>query len=316
MLVAPADLPRARIAIGSAHTVRTVTGIDDLTGVLRVRGADVVLLDPELLDTAGVERLAICLDEHSYVPIIGYVSVSPTGMRHAMALATLGVRRVVLRGHDDQPSTLRALLEGTCADSLASTVLARVAPHLAQLPAELKRAVEGAFLRPHAFRTASDLAHAAGIPIRTCSRLFARAGLATPRAFVSAARVVRAYQALRGHSARVANVAARLGYGTPDALVRDTRRTTGLRPTTLAKGVTPELFIAHLVHRLRTRTGQPGRPRRPHLVSQCRRPSVVTRHSLPSLSNLRVRSVQPPPSASSDSAPDSSSPHSLKQATS
>lgn len=264
--VAPSDLSRARVAIGAAHAVRAVASINELASVLRVHAADVVLLDPEMLDTVGVEGLAVCLGQHIDVPIVGYLSVSPTGMRHAMTLAALGVRRVVLRGYDDQPSALRALLEGTYADSLAAAVFTRLAPFLSSLPEELQRAVEAAFRRPNAVRTVADLARVAGVPTRTCSRMFARAGLGTAHAFVSAARVVRAYHALRGRSVRVADVAARLGYGTPDALVRDTRRTTGLRPTKLVQGVAPELFIAQILHRLRTGRTHPSRPRRPQLV--------------------------------------------------
>lgn len=258
-LVAPIDLPRARVAIGSAHAVRAVASIDELASVLRVRAADVVLLDPEVLDAVGAERLTICLRQYIDVPIVGYLPVSPTGMRHAMALAALGVRQVVLRGYDDRPTVFRALLEGTYADSLANTVFARLAPHLAALPQEMQAAVEAAFRKPHAVRTVADLARVAGVPPRTCSRMFARAGLGTARAFVSAARVVRAYHALRGRRARVIDVAARLGYGTPDALVRDARRTTGLRPSKLARGVAPDAFIAQILHRLQAGKAQPSR---------------------------------------------------------
>jgi AraC-like DNA-binding protein len=258
-LLHPADLPRARVAIGVAHVVHPVVGLSELDIVLRTRPIDVILLDPLASDVVDTQALGACLARHDDVAVVAYVSVSPDGMRHAMALAALGVRRVVLRGHDDQPAAFRAMLEGAQADTLSARVVAGLATILIRLPVPLSGAIQAAFRSPHAFRTAGDLARAAGLPPRTCSRLLARAGASTARSFVSAARVVRAYHALRGGRARVVDVALRLGYGTPDALVRETRRSTGLRPTALARRVPPDALILQIVRRLLAGSGPRSR---------------------------------------------------------
>jgi AraC-like DNA-binding protein len=88
------------------------------------------------------------------------------------------------------------------------------------------------------------------MPARTCSRALYRAALAPARSFLRAARVIRAYHYLRGSSDRVADVAARLGYGSPDALVRDTRDVTGCRPTALVHSVRPDALVAIVADRL------------------------------------------------------------------
>jgi len=259
--------------------MHTVTTIPELHAVLRRRAIDVVLLDPLAPGVGDTQALGPCLARHADVPVIGYVSVSPAGMRQAMTLATLGVRRVVLRGYDDQPAAFRALLEATYADTLAAQVLKDLAGALARLPDTLARAIEALFQAPHAFRTAGDLARAAGLPPRTCSRLLSRAGLATARSFVSAARVVRAYHALRSGHARVIDVTRRLGYGTPDALVRDARRSTGLRPAVLARRVPPDVLAGQIVCRLSTRVAP--RPRLAVVAGGSRVGTSVTRPALP-----------------------------------
>ena len=268
-VILPVDLPRARVAIGLQHIVHTASTISALEATLRTRWIDLVLLDPVALPSTCSTQLAACLAGHSDIPVVGYVSVSPEGMRQAMALSLMGVRRIVLRGHDDQPAALRALLESARADTLASQMVAAITPILVGLPDPLARAIQAAFREPQGFRTANDLARAAGIPPRTLSRLLARADLASARAFIRAARVVRAYHALRTGHVRVRDIARQLGYGTPDALVRDTQHSTGLRPTMLVRRVAPELLVKQVVRRLTVRFRR--RPRLSLLPNESRR---------------------------------------------
>jgi AraC-like DNA-binding protein len=276
----PVDLPRARVAIGLQHIVHTAATIPTLDATLRTRWIDLVLLDPVALPPTSSTQLAACLASHTDIPVVGYVSVSPEGMRQAMALSLMGVRRIVLRGHDDQPAALRALLDSARADTLASQMVAAITPILVGLPDPLARAIEAVFREPQAFRTANDLARAAGLPPRTLSRVLARADLASPRAFVRAARVVRAYHALRAGHVRVRDIARQLGYGTPDALVRDTQHSTGLRPTMLVRRVSPDLLVKQVVRRLTVRFR-----RRPHL-------SLLARET-PNARSAGAASLQP-----------------------
>ena len=258
-LLLPADLPRARVAIGIGHTVHPIAGLAGLELVLRTRSIDVVLIDPVACSAESCTALAACLRRYVHVPFIAYVSVSPIGMRHLMAMAALGVRRVLLRGYDDTPAALRATLNVAHADTLSGHVLRGLCTPLETLPPELSAAIAAAFRAPQTIRTAGDLARSARLPLRTCSRLLTQAGLATPRSFLGAARVINAYHALRAGKVRVADVAADLGYGSAEALVRDTRHLTGLRPRALARATAPEALAAHLVRRLGIRTSAPRR---------------------------------------------------------
>lgn len=254
------ELSRVRVMAGAQHAIHSATGIAELATVIRTRAIDVVVVDTHAPGLVDVETLGPLLASHPALPVIAYVAVSPEGMRRVLTLAAFGVRYIVLRGYDDHPEAFRATVDRARADMLTGGLLDRLAPFRAELPAALDAALTILFRAPHTVPGSGALAHLAGLPPRTCSRALLRAGLAPARSFVRGARVIRAYHYLRGGSDRVADVAARLGYGTPEALVRDTRDVTGCRPTALVHTVRPDALVAIVADRLtRPATGHPAR---------------------------------------------------------
>jgi AraC-like DNA-binding protein len=248
--LAHTDLSRVRVMAGAQHAIHSVTSIAELATVIRTRALDVVVVDTQAPGLVDVEALGPLLASHPALPVIAYVSVSPEPMRRLITLAAFGVRYIVLRGHDDYPEPFRATVDRARADMLTGSLIDRLAPFRADLPAGLDAAITILFRAPHTVAGSAALAQLAGLPARTCSRALERAALAPARSFIRAARVIRAYHYLRGGSDRVADVAARLGYGTPDALVRDTRDVTGCRPTALVHTVRPDTLVALVAERL------------------------------------------------------------------
>jgi AraC-like DNA-binding protein len=248
--LAHTELSRVRVMVGAHHAIHSVTSIAELATVIRTRTLDVVVVDTQAPGLVDVESLGPLLASHPALPVIAYVSVSPEGMRRLVTLAAYGVRYIVLRGYDDHPEPFRATVDRARADMLTGSLIDRLAPFRAELPAALDTAITILFRAPHTVTGSAALAQLAGMPDRTCSRALQRAALASARSFVRAARVIRAYHYLRGGSDRVANVAARLGYGTPDTLVRDSRDVTGYRPTALVRSVRPDALVALVADRL------------------------------------------------------------------
>jgi AraC-like DNA-binding protein len=248
--LAHSDLSRVRVMAGPHHAIHCVTSIADLATVIRTRTIDVVVVDTQAPGLVDVESLGPLLASHPALPVIAYVAVSPEGMRRLITLAAFGVRYVVLRGYDDHPEPFRATVDRARTDMLTGSLIDRLAPFRANLPAALDSAITILFRAPHTVAGSAALAELAGMPARTCSRALYRAALAPARSFLRAARVIRAYHYLRGSSDRVADVAARLGYGSPDALVRDTRDVTGCRPTALVHSVRPDALVAIVADRL------------------------------------------------------------------
>lgn len=235
---------------GAHHAIHDVASVADLEVVIRTRPIDVVVVDPQVPGLANLPALGTLFARYPAVPVIAYVSVSAEGMHGSLALAAFGVRHVVLRGYDDQPAAFRATVDRARADTVSASLLERLAPARARLPGPLDAAIAILFRAPHTVRGAAALARLAGMPPRTCSRALQRAGLASALLFVRAARVIRAYHYLRGGSDRVADVAARLGYGTPDALARDTRDVTGCQPSALVRKVGADALVTLVAKRL------------------------------------------------------------------
>jgi AraC-like DNA-binding protein len=255
----PSELTRFRVLAGAHDTIHSVASVAELETVIRTRTIDVVVVDPQAPGPTDLAALGPLLAKHPALPVIAYVSVSAEGMRRSLALAAFGLRHIVLRGYDDQPAAFRTTVDQARADMLTDSLLDRLAPFRARLPAPLDAAIAILFRAPHTVRGAAAIARLAGLPIRTCSRALQRAGLASARAFVRAARVIRAYHYLRGGSDRVTDVATRLGYGTPDALARDTRDVTGCRPSALVHTVRPDALVAIVADRLTRRpVGRPA----------------------------------------------------------
>jgi AraC-like DNA-binding protein len=246
----PSDLARFRVLAGADHAIHDVASVADLEVVIRTRPIDVVVVDPQALGHTNIPTLGTLLAKYPALPVIAYVSVSAEGMRGSLALAAFGVRHVVLRGYDDQPAAFRATVDRARADTVSASLLERLAPARAKLPGPLDAAITILFRAPHTVRGSAALARLAAMPPRTCSRALQRAGLSSALLFVRAARVIRAYHYLRGGSDRVADVAARLGYGTPDALARDTRDVTGCQPSALVRTVGVDALVAAVAKRL------------------------------------------------------------------
>jgi AraC-like DNA-binding protein len=253
------ELARFRVIVGVDHSIHVVQDVIALGTAIRSRAIDVVVIDPQAPGLGDMAALGPLIARHPGVPIILYAALTAEAMRRTLALAGIGVRHVVLRGHDDQPTAFRATIERARASTLTEHVLARLAPSLSRLPPALAAAIRLVFRAPQRARNALGLARLAGIPARTCSRAFARAGLATTHSFVCAAHVLRGYHYLRGGDERVADVALRLGYRTPETLVINTLHLTHKRPTDLARTVGPEALVTLVVEFLIVR---PARPRK------------------------------------------------------
>ena len=179
--LAHSDLSRVRVMAGPHHAIHCVTSIADLATVIRTRTIDVVVVDTQAPGLVDVESLGPLLASHPALPVIAYVAVSPEGMRRLITLAAFGVRYVVLRGYDDHPEPFRATVDRARTDMLTGSLIDRLAPFRANLPAALDSAITILFRAPHTVAGSAALAELAGMPARTCSRALHRAALAPAR---------------------------------------------------------------------------------------------------------------------------------------
>jgi AraC-like DNA-binding protein len=250
--LSPPMLSHLRIVAGGTHTVLAAPSWPSMAAVLRARPVDIAVVDPCIEGAADTETVRALRTGFPGVPVLVYTSISPDSTRAMLALGEFGVRHCILRGFDDEPSRFRDGLEMLRAAGLEDKVLAtlRLALAGAQTPASVISAIEQLFRTPRRFRTAEDIAAAAGIPRRGVNRWLDRAGVAPARMLVIAARVLRGYQYAQNPALAVTDIAKRLAYPDPRVFADHVRLITGRRVSAWRSAVTPDQCVAMLVTKL------------------------------------------------------------------
>jgi transcriptional regulator GlxA family with amidase domain len=101
------------------------------------------------------------------------------------------------------------------------------------MPPELRAAIRHLFRAPREIRSTVDLASAGRLNLRTLDRWIGRAGLASPGAVISCARLVRACWLLRMARCRLSDASDRAGFPSIRSLRHRLVATTGLSPSLL-----------------------------------------------------------------------------------
>ncbi|HWZ60610.1 MAG TPA: hypothetical protein VNW46_16630 [Gemmatimonadaceae bacterium] len=241
-------LETVRIVASRRHSLVEVGSVRDLGRALGGTGIDALVVDPQGPGCPGAAGLAPVLGGAVGVAVIVYTSLSSAAAHDVVAL---GMRHVVLQGVDDGIGAFRDLLERAPADRLSAELLAQVAPALEDAPHELGRAIRELFYMPESIRTVAAFRQAAGMPRMTFERALGRAGFASPRRLMWAARALRVFYFLRLRCQRANVVSVRLGYPTPRQMAEEFRRVSGYPPSRLPAAMTSSVFVAAVASGIR-----------------------------------------------------------------
>ena len=248
-LLSDSLLSTLRSVLRNDHRVVVPPG-RDLLAAVRSTAVDVLVLEPSAVAPADWQTLTDFLAHAGTPTVVVYTTTTQPAMRATVELARLGVRHIVLKGYDDTPRNLRALFDALATEFWVSTLHARLEPHWARLPANVAEAITFLFRLPARVRDVAALADVAGVSPRTLHRQLRRAGIASAKRLVLAARVEWAHALLRGGHLRVGEVAARLGYPTVRRFRRETQLVTGLPPAALRRTLAADGLVAVLHARL------------------------------------------------------------------
>lgn len=244
-------LAHLRVVLGQEHSLSAARSWKELQTLILDLSVDLLVADPAADGTADATALLQLMEQFPSLPVVVYTSLTPGTIKVVVQLAKRGVEHVVLNRFDDEPRRFRELLERVPAHALAETMLQELAEPLAALPVVVCRAVEQLFRAPGRFKSAQDLAAAAGMNSRTLYRNLAPAGLYSPRMLVVCARLLRAYSFLRDPGRSIKEIAAKAGYHSPWQLSQQMREVTGLTPRRVRHGIEAEEFVSLLAKELR-----------------------------------------------------------------
>lgn len=184
-----------------------------------------------------IERIRVLFPS---LPLIVYTDLTPAMVGVLLRLGRVGVREVVVAGHDDHPDRLGEILVHEAARSLSRRLIDEIADLLVDCPGQLKWAIETIVREPAAFHTVRDLATRARMDRRTCARWFTKAHLPPPSVVLMVFRVVYAHRLLQDPGYTVEDVATKLGYSKARSFAQHVKEVFGRTPGELRVSLTPD----------------------------------------------------------------------------
>ncbi len=246
----PEALGRLRTAVGEAHRVHVALHWDHASSIIQRHPVDVVVVDLTCHTENELAPLTKLRSEYPSLPVVLHSTLDAESVAAVAAAGRDGIESLVVANVDDDPASFRATLERQPGVQLAAALEAALAPQLRLLPEDVARAVQRVIHTPAAFKGVPDLAAAANVSRRTIYRECERAGLASPRELIAAARVLRAYALLRECDHAIEDVAEALRFSSPHHLTKTMRWACGLTTARARDRVSPTDFVALLTARL------------------------------------------------------------------
>jgi AraC-like DNA-binding protein len=224
---------RARVeAAGSGYF--HAAHAESLPAVLRtVRGrhVDAVLLSVHRCDRAALGDIVTLVREFPAIPTVALVSrYDPRASTALLQLGATGVRDVVDLTAPAGWSRLRDVIAHP-ASPVVARILAGVLPRIAEAPAGSRLFFEAAARLAPAVSTVRALCRHFGVPASTVMSRFFRAGLPSPKVYLSELRLLHAAHLFETPGLSVADVAYRLDYSSPQSFGRHLKTTRGMTAT-------------------------------------------------------------------------------------
>jgi AraC-like DNA-binding protein len=245
----PNLLAHLTVVAGAQHRILGSETWESLVLRIRTEPIDLAVLDPMANGKDRSDAILAVLEEFPSVPVVLYTQLSPEMLQATVALARAGVRHVVLFRFDDSHQRFLELLESQPGSAMVQMLLRELATPLLVLGAGLKHGIERMFGAPGHFGVVPDLARSAKVSKRTIYRSFKTAGLASPRKFLHAARLLRAYAYMLEPGNTLEIAGNKLGYE-PISFRRIVRQFFNTTPNSIKRSVAPEEFVQTLAKAL------------------------------------------------------------------
>lgn len=210
-----------------------------LTAILR-EPVEMAVLDPAFEGEPRaheIERLKVLFPS---LPTLLYTRLSPSLGPILLRLGRVGVRQVLLAGHDDHSQRIVDTLVTEATHAVSAQLIDALAVVLAECPGELRWAIETMVREPGSVQSVKELAERARMDRRTLLRWFARAELPPPSAILTALRVTYAHRLLQDPGYTIEDVAVKLGYAQSRTFAQNVKEVFGMTPGEIRVALTPE----------------------------------------------------------------------------
>lgn len=256
-LFVSAFAPRTRL-VSSA----TAGGFASLLNTERV---DVAVVDPSVeregrTPGTSASPLLRALATESAPPFVLFLSPAEADISLRTALLRLRPAGLAVKGVDDSPDRLRDIVDLAIASRTPNEVGSALASRLADLREPIRQALAAALHRSPGCDSVEALASSAGYSPRTVERVLDKLGLAEPRHWLVAGRVLEAHHQLSRSSLKVRGLVELMGYSSDEPLAKDVELMTGGTPSELRK-LSREAIVDRISARLTSRPKRAAPPR-------------------------------------------------------
>jgi AraC-like DNA-binding protein len=224
----PGERPRVDAAGNGCFAVVHRDSIPDALRVIRERTVDAVLISVHRCVPDQVEFLGNLVREFPGIPTVALVSQhDPSSSEMLLRLGASGVRQVVDVTSPAGWSRLRQVV-GQPATRAVARIQAPILAALADAPPDARLFLEAAIRLAPDTPTVTTLAERLYIRPSTLMSRFARAGLPSPKNYLSAIRLLHAAYLFEAAGLSVADIAYRLEYSSPQSFGRHLRAMLGV----------------------------------------------------------------------------------------
>jgi len=238
--VPEAQLLKLRSAATPAFSLESVPTGTAMVEAIRSRPVELVVVDPTDGPGIGVREIDRLRRMFPSLSLLIYTALTPQTAELLLELGRIGIRRAIFARFDDSPASLRRALQSEAEHTVFRKVARSLEELLEPLPDQVRTALEWTLTCPMETPTVSAMAERAQVGRRTCERLFARAGLPSPRMVLIIARLLYAHYLLLDPGLTVEDVATKLGYGRARTMQAHLREVFGLTAGEMRLSLTPE----------------------------------------------------------------------------
>lgn len=227
-VVSPLERPRVDAAGSGCFTVVHRESVPEATKTVRERNVDAVLVSVHRCEPREIEAVGEFVRRFPAIPAYALVSRhDPQVTETVLRLGVNGVRQVVDVTSPQGWVRLRQLLAQP-ASRAASRILGPMCDELPLIAQDARLFLEALVRLAPSTPTVRQLARQIGVRPSTLMSRFTRAGLPSPRSYLSAIRLLHASQLFDSGGLSIADVAYRLECSSPQSLGRHLRTTLGI----------------------------------------------------------------------------------------
>lgn len=228
-LLLPAERARVEAAGLGCYDALHGETLEEAAQIART-GVDALVLSVHRCGDSDLPRVARFVREFPHVPAVALVSRPDGHAAHRiLRLGANGIRSLVDVSRPAGWQQLRALLREPTSPIVAQ-VMAAIAPDLDGAPEDCRLFFELLLRRAPDIKVVGQIAAELRVVATSLMSRFHRAGLPSPRTYLSHVRLLYAAWLFQNEGLSIADVAHRLDYSSPQAFGRHLRTLLGLTP--------------------------------------------------------------------------------------